>query len=694
MSDAVTVIVPVYAGIDDVRRCLDSVLRHCSTSATAAELLVIDDASPEQAIRDHLRTLEASSSPLPIRVLTNTENVGFVGSVNRGLTSTAGDVIVLNADTVVTEGWLDRMAAAAAEPDVATVTPLTNFGSICTVPTSVIDAFDLAGHEPRIDECARFVSEASLHLLPEVITGVGFCLYVRRDAIVECGLLDEETFGLGYGEEVDFCLRATRLGFRHLVEDSTFVYHRGGGSFGDRREEGLRRGSALIHARHPYFRAANRRQRSESPLAVPFATLELSVRPRRDERPHVLHLVHEPSAIGGTEGHLEALMEALAPEIDSSVLYPTSSGFVLRTRWEVGDDGPARHELLLPTIADRAQPIVDLGADAALHTVLDMFDIDAIHIQNLIGHSLAPLAALRSFDGAVVCSVRDQYLACPNHSLLYRGRQACGIPDDLSVCGRCLPETTGLPVAHLRDFRAFVEAHLDRVDHWVFASQSAADYLLRVYDLDPDRIEIIPHGALVDVPDVPPTPDEAHILEAPLRLAFVGRGWRKKGLAVVNDLADRLQTTDIHIHHFGEDRETPSPNLHLEGAYPASDLPRLLREAGIHIVLLPGPYAETFGHVLTEAMVTGLPVIGTRYGALGERIRRSGAGWTVDPDDPDSICSLVQDLDRCRAEVLRASRRACGTSPVPVDATASRYAALYQPPEGRTPATTTSRGAP
>ena len=72
---------------------------------------------------------------------------------------------------------------------------------------------------------------------PEVITGVGFCMYVTRAALDLCGVFDEETFGLGYGEEVDFCLRATRLGLRHLVEDSTFVYHRGGVSFGERDEE-------------------------------------------------------------------------------------------------------------------------------------------------------------------------------------------------------------------------------------------------------------------------------------------------------------------------------------------------------------------------------------------------------------------------------------------------------------------------
>src|SRR5262249_57225307 len=104
----------------------------------------------------------------------------------------------------VTTGWLDRLARAAGRPDVATVTPLTNHGSICTLPQAVIDTFGLAGDAPRIDECAEFITSRSLQLCPRVITGVGFCMYTTRAAIDRVGLLDEDTFGIGYGEEVCF----------------------------------------------------------------------------------------------------------------------------------------------------------------------------------------------------------------------------------------------------------------------------------------------------------------------------------------------------------------------------------------------------------------------------------------------------------------------------------------------------------
>src|SRR5262249_5320440 len=161
----------------------------------------------------------------------NPENLGFVRTVNAGMHRAPGDVVVLNGDTIVTASWLDRLADAAGMSDVATVTPLTNFGSICTLPRSVIEAFDLEGPHPRIDDSAELLPRQSLQDRPEVITAVGFCMYITRQALDLCGVFDEDTFGVGYGEEVDFCLRASRVGLRHVVEDSTFVYHHGAGSF-------------------------------------------------------------------------------------------------------------------------------------------------------------------------------------------------------------------------------------------------------------------------------------------------------------------------------------------------------------------------------------------------------------------------------------------------------------------------------
>jgi glycosyltransferase involved in cell wall biosynthesis len=100
-------------------------------------------------------------------------------------------------------------------------------------------------------------------------------------------------------------------------------------------------------------------------------------------------------------------------------------------------------------------------------------------------------------------------------------------------------------------------------------------------------------------------------------------------------------------------------------------------------VVLPGAYAETFGLVMSEAIVAGVPVIGASYGALGERIRTHGAGWTIDPTDADGLVRLVERLDANRDEVLRATRRVHAIELDPVAATAPRYAALYRDPHPR-----------
>jgi GT2 family glycosyltransferase/glycosyltransferase involved in cell wall biosynthesis len=688
-ASPVTVIVPVYGDVDYTTRCLESVVRHAD-GRVDFELLVIDDASPDPLVRDYVDQFASTRTTLPITVLHNAENLGFVGTVNRGLRRAAGDVVILNSDTAVTDGWLDRLAAAAALPDVATVTPLSSHGSFCTLPESVIEAFALESATPRIDECAAFVRENSLRLLPEVISGVGFCMYITRVALDLCGMFDEETFGRGYGEEVDFCLRASRAGLRHLVDDSTFVYHRGGVSFGDSQNEGWARSSAIIDARYPFFRPSNTYERAHEPLRVPFAALELALHERDDARPHVLHVLHSPPGeTGGTEKYVASLQKALEHDFDFSVLYPVQSGFVLRTAWRV-DNAPVEQEFLLPGAAQQVTGMYDEVARAAFVAALDLFAFDAVHIHNLIGYSIGPLDALRDFKGPVACSVHDLFLACPNFSLLYKKSDPCGIPEDLSTCQRCLEDVAASPmpgsprmpnisVEYLNEFRSTVAGRLEAVDHWIFASQSAADYFLRVYELDPARMEIIEHGSVIRLGRRPKKPDEQLLRDEPLRVAFVGLGWSKKGLDAANELAEAFRDSSVEIHHFGNLKQPASPEVHTHGAYDNELLPELLHRAGIQVVLLPGPYAETFGIVMSEALASGIPVIGASYGALGERIRTHGAGWTIDPTDIEGIRLVIERLDRARDELVRVTREVLKVPLKTVkQETAQRYAALYR----------------
>jgi GT2 family glycosyltransferase/glycosyltransferase involved in cell wall biosynthesis len=221
------VVVPIYNSPDDVRLCVESLLRHTSTDTA---LLLIDDASPDPTTLDSVFALEHSLDHRVV-VFRHLENTGFVGSCNDAFRVCAGrDVVLVNSDLIVSAEWLTRLVAAARTSNtVATVSTLTNHGTILSVPRRNEPGPMPDGLTP--DEAARRVAAAAKLTRPVIPTGIGHCLYVTRAAIDVVGDFDL-AFAPGYGEEVDFCQRAAARGFINIVADDVFTYHKGGSSFG------------------------------------------------------------------------------------------------------------------------------------------------------------------------------------------------------------------------------------------------------------------------------------------------------------------------------------------------------------------------------------------------------------------------------------------------------------------------------
>ena len=129
----VDVIVPVYRGLEETRRCLHSLIE--DPDRAFHRLIVIDDCSPEPQLSAWLRELAASAS---IELWRNDGNLGFVRSVNRGMSGASpdADVLLLNSDTEVPRGWLQRLIAQAYKAErIGTVTPFSNNAAICSYPS-------------------------------------------------------------------------------------------------------------------------------------------------------------------------------------------------------------------------------------------------------------------------------------------------------------------------------------------------------------------------------------------------------------------------------------------------------------------------------------------------------------------------------------------------------------------------------
>jgi GT2 family glycosyltransferase len=240
--------VPVYNAPEEVDSCLASVR---TTLPDETPVIVIDDASPDPAIRALLAAREREA-PGSWRFLRNTGNRGFVETANRGMQLAAGNVVLLNSDTVVTAGWLRGLQRClASDPAIATATPWTNNGEIVSIPE-----FCRANPVPRDpDAVAAVIGAAGPAAYPDIPTAVGFCMAIARQAIDRIGLFDAELFGKGYGEENDFCMRARAAGFRNVLCDDVYIVHLGGRSFGP---TGLKPGEDSMRrllSRHPGYMA-------------------------------------------------------------------------------------------------------------------------------------------------------------------------------------------------------------------------------------------------------------------------------------------------------------------------------------------------------------------------------------------------------------------------------------------------------
>lgn len=254
MSDRapVAVVVPVHGRLDLAERCVRAV---DATTDPAVPLVVVDDHGAERV--DDALLASWLGSGREARLVRNERNLGFPRTVNRALAEVPGhDVALVNSDVVVGEGWLEELRAvlhdAPAGERVASATAVANEASIASVPLpphtrgpgAVVDAARTAGRRLR--------ESADLPRSVELPVAIGHCVLLRADAVAALGGFDE-VFSPGYGEEVDWSMRAVRAGWTHRLALRCYVLHDGGGSFGRSRGRAWlrRRHEARLLARYP-----------------------------------------------------------------------------------------------------------------------------------------------------------------------------------------------------------------------------------------------------------------------------------------------------------------------------------------------------------------------------------------------------------------------------------------------------------
>jgi GT2 family glycosyltransferase len=432
-----TVVVPVYGDREATLACFESLLKAIpapdqaqSESWRSFRVLAVDDASPDPMLRAYLVHLAKEKR---IDLLVNPVNLGFVGTVNRALAELReGDVILLNADTVVPPGFAERLAEAAhSAADIGTVTPLSNNGDIFSFPKPGVD-----NPMPSYEEVIAFdraAATANAKTVVDAPSGIGFCLYITRHCLDAVGGLSE-SFERGYLEDVDFCLRARDRGFRSVCAASVYVGHHGSKSFQHEKRGLVLRNLGVLDQRFPCFRNECSAFQAADPLNKVRVALEHAL--PSPARPSVL------VAAGPARAIAQARAEQLAADNERAILVVREGG---QWRLEAFDGGAPQATIL---------------------------ELDSEHGQVSALDRLASLRPLR-------LEITDPALA---PSLLELARRL-GLASDVWVTTDCapLPQFEGTLLAPTKTAEAFIRARRPNCTiegrHWPVPSLSLPEAL-------------------------------------------------------------------------------------------------------------------------------------------------------------------------------------------------------------------------
>ncbi|WP_368157181.1 glycosyltransferase [Aeromonas sp. R10-2] len=592
------VIIPVYRGLDETKECIYSLL---SNMPQWAQLIVINDSSPEPELTNWLRQ---EAGQLGFELYENESNKGFVGTVNFGMSLNKDrDVLLLNSDVEVSNlDWLNRMRKAAYSHErVASLTPFSNNATICSFPHFCQDNELYCGLD--VNALDHLFSTLPLeNELVEVPTGVGFCMYIRRDCLEAIGYFDEDTFGKGYGEENDWCQRAIKNGWINYHQLNVFAYHKGGVSFqaeGDPRKE---KALELLTALHPNYITdvhkfiANDPAKKARVLAKIEAISNLCV-------PKIVLVTHRLG--GGVSQHIDELCDFFKKRAWFIKLEPEKDGESIAITLDLL--GKEKTDKLIFNVATQSDELV---------SVLSALGINHFHFHHTMGIHPFIWSIPKKLGVEYDITIHDYYMINGNPTLT-DGR-GIFVGENLSTRDSLCAEHYPIPVT-AEIWREGVKPLLSGAKRVIFPSSDCANRFTATFDYIKDKTIISYHPDALSIRE--------HIMATPvtlgipdnraLRVLVLGALSREKGANLLERVAKECPEIEFHLLGYAY---RPLDAVICHGAYNQDNLDILIEHISPDIVWFPALWPETYSYTLSIALRHNMPVICPNIGAFPERI--------------------------------------------------------------------------
>ena len=232
----VGVVILNYKGFKNTALCVES-LKKCDKDKNEIELIVVDNGSP----KDEFNKLSKLRGMTLIR---NEENLGYSGGNNIGIKYCLGqnkDLVLMANNDITADKYLVKSLVRASEK-VGIVSPKIYFapgfefhknrykkadvGHVIWYAGGKIDWQNVLGVHIGVDE----VDNGQYDKESEIEFATGACMLVKREVFERIGYLDEKYFL--YLEDLDFCVRAKKAGFKILFEPAAIIWHKNASSTG------------------------------------------------------------------------------------------------------------------------------------------------------------------------------------------------------------------------------------------------------------------------------------------------------------------------------------------------------------------------------------------------------------------------------------------------------------------------------
>ncbi|MFK5947337.1 MAG: glycosyltransferase [Methylococcales bacterium] len=322
------------------------------------------------------------------------------------------------------------------------------------------------------------------------------------------------------------------------------------------------------------------------------------------------------------------------------------------------------------------------GYAEIIELVLQAYEIELIHVNITLSHSLDVFYAARKLNIPVVYTVHDYFYICPTFHLVDHNGQLChqcsyGDEDEECLRGHPYINNKKFDKNKLYEWRSEFFKVKDVIAQYVFPSHSCEKIFSSFYDIPSEICRVIPHGVSLREDVI-----EKKSQNKELRVGILGTMLKHKGESLYNEILKNINSERFKFYHFG-DGELDSDKLISIGAYTRTSINDLLTGNKIDVILLLSTWPETFSYTLSETFFSGIPPIVTNLGALAERVKVNKAGWIVDYESPEEICNLLNQLELDRGLIDEKREILSATPPDSLVEMKAEYINLYSDMTGQ-----------